>query len=105
MQFKLFENYGSHNDEGLGRIFLRSVFLILRWQKEEKERHTEEVSQLRLQKQVLPSICLCGLLYKASNRFGFEIWSYSQCGYNLDEFLDICVIRRSSNASMYPAII
>jgi hypothetical protein len=42
----------------------------------------------------LPSIYLCGHPYcKASYVFRFEIWSYSQYGYNLDEkFLDIYVI-------------
>ena len=104
---------GSDHDEGLGRILFRSVFLILRWQKEEKGRHTEEeVSQLRLQerwpsvghllsgrKQLLPSICLCGHLYKASNRFGVEIWSLLQHGYNIDEFrfLDRCLFFQSTS--------
>jgi len=40
--------------------------------------------------------------------FGFEIWSYSQCGYNLDEnqFLDIySVFQSACNVLMYPAII
>jgi hypothetical protein len=32
----------SGHDEGLGRIFFRSVFLSLRWQKEEEERHQKE---------------------------------------------------------------
>ena len=39
----------SDHDEGLVKISLRSAFHILRWQKEEEERHKkEEVSQLRL---------------------------------------------------------
>jgi hypothetical protein len=39
----------SDHDEGVGRINFISVFPILRWQKEEKERHQkEEVSQHRL---------------------------------------------------------
>jgi hypothetical protein len=37
----------SDHDEGLRRISFRSVFLVLRWQKE-KGRHQKEVSQLRL---------------------------------------------------------
>ena len=95
------------HDEGLGRISFRSVFLILRWQKEEERRYQkEEVSQLCLYEcwlsfvghlfsDLLPSVCLCGHEYcKTSYMFGFEIWSYSQRGYNIDEnqFLDICVI-------------
>jgi hypothetical protein len=100
--------FRSGHNEGLGRINFRSVFLILRWQKEEEERHQkEEVSQLRLHgcspsfvghlfSGLLPSVCMCNHPYcKTSHMFGFEIWSYSQCGYNLDEnqFLDICVIQ------------
>jgi hypothetical protein len=110
----------SGHDEGLGRIIFRSVILILRWQKEEEGRHhKEEVSQLRLYEYwpsfvrhlfsgLLPSVCLYGHPYcKPSYRFGFEIWSYSQCGYNLDEnqFLDICVIQSACNVWMYLAII
>jgi hypothetical protein len=39
----------SGHDEGPGRISFKSVFLILRWQKEEEGRHKkEEVSQLHL---------------------------------------------------------
>ena len=56
----------------------------------------------------LSNVCLCGHPYcKASYMFGFEIWSYSQRGYNLDEnqFLDICVIQSACNVLMYPAII
>ena len=61
--------------KGLGRIIFRSVFLILRWQKQEGGRHQkEEVSQLRLHEcwppfvghlfsGLLPSICLCGYPY------------------------------------------
>jgi hypothetical protein len=33
----------------------------------------------------LPSVCLCSHPYEASYKFGFEIWSYSLRGYNLDE--------------------
>ena len=97
----------SDHDEGLGRINFRSVFLILRWQKEDEGRHQkEEVSQFRLHEcwpsfvgymfsYLLLSVCPCSHPYcKASYRFSFEIWSYSQCGYNFDEnqFLDICII-------------
>jgi hypothetical protein len=41
----------SDHDEGLGRIIFRSVFLTLRWQKEEEEgrQPKEEVPQFRLQ--------------------------------------------------------
>jgi hypothetical protein len=40
----------SGNDEGLWRIIFRSVFLTLRWQKQEERRHQkEEVPQFRLQ--------------------------------------------------------
>jgi hypothetical protein len=112
----------SGHNEGLGRIILRSVFLILRWQKEEQGRHqNEEVSKLRLHEyeywpslvghmfsSLLTSVCLCDHpYYKASYMFGFEIWSYSQRGYNLDEnqFLDIYVIQSVCNVLMYPAII
>jgi len=39
----------SGHDEGLGRISFRSVFIILRWQKEEEGRHHKgEISQVRL---------------------------------------------------------
>ena len=94
----------SSHDKGLGRISFKSVFPILRWQKEEVGRHQKEkVSQLCLYEcwpsfvghlflGLLPSVCLYGHLYcKASYMFGFEIWSYSQRGYNFDEnqFLDI----------------
>jgi hypothetical protein len=81
------------HDEGLERIIFRSVFLTLRWQKEEEGRHQkEEVHQFRLQKYWpsfvghlfsghLPSVCLCGHLYcKASNMLGFEL-CYSQREY------------------------
>ena len=110
----------SDHDEGLGRINFRSVFLILRWQKEDEGRHQkEEVSQFRLHEcwpsfvghlfsGLLLSICLCGYPYcKASYRFGFEIWSYSQRGYQLDgdQFLNICVIQSACNVLMYPVII
>jgi hypothetical protein len=75
----------SGHDKGLGRISFRSVFLILRWQKEELEKHKkEEVSQVRPQKcwpsfvghlfsGLLSSVCLCGHPYEASYRIGFEI--------------------------------
>jgi hypothetical protein len=108
----------SSHDEGLGTISFRLVFLILRWQKEGRYQK-EEVSQLCMHEcwppfvglfsGLLPSVCLCGHLYcKASYRFGFEIWSYSQRGYSFDEnqFLDICsVIQSACNVLIYPAII
>jgi hypothetical protein len=85
----------SGNDEGLWRIIFRSVFLTLRWQKQEERRHQkEEVPQFRLQEcwlsfvrylfsGHLPSVCLCGHPYrKTSNRLGFEL-CYSQRGYYL----------------------
>jgi hypothetical protein len=98
----------SGHDEGLGRISFRSVFLsslFFGGKKEEEERYEkEEVSQLHLQgcwssfvghlfSGMLPSVCLCVHLYEVSNRFGFEILSYSQRGYNLDEnkFLNIYI--------------
>ena len=86
----------SGHDKELGKIILRLVFLILRWQNEEGRYQKEEVSQLRLHEclpsfighlllGLLPSIYLCGHPYcKASYMFDFEIWSYSKCGYNLD---------------------
>ena len=84
----------SGHNERLGRISFRSVFLILRWQKEEEGRnHQEEKDpQFHLQEcwpsfvgQLfsghLPSVCLCGHLHcKESNRLGFEL-CYSQRGY------------------------
>jgi len=96
----------SGHDEGLGNINFRSVFLILRWQKEKGRYQKEEVSQFRLHEcwpsfvghlfsDFLPSLYLCGHPYcKVSYMFGFEIWSYSQRGYYLDEnqFMDIYVI-------------
>jgi hypothetical protein len=108
----------SIHDEELGIISFRSI-LILRWPKEGRYKK-EEVSQLRLHEcwppfvghlfsDFLPSVCLCGHLYcKASYMFGFEIWSYSQGEYNLNEnqFLDIySVIQSTSNVLMYPTII
>ncbi|KAG2617469.1 hypothetical protein PVAP13_3NG181301 [Panicum virgatum] len=77
----------SHN-EGLGRIFFKSIFLILRWQKEEKERHQkEEDPQFRLHEcwpsfvghlfsdhLSLPSVSLCGHPhYRTFNKLGFEL--------------------------------
>jgi hypothetical protein len=83
----------SGHDEELGKIIFRSVFLTLRWQKEEEGRHwKEEVPQFRLQERwpsfvghlflgLLPSVCLYGHLYcKVFNRLGFEL-CYSQRGY------------------------
>jgi len=60
----------SGHDEGLRRINFRSVFLILRWQKEEERHQKEEVSQIRLHEcwpslvghlssGFLTSVCLC----------------------------------------------
>jgi len=104
------------HDEGLGRIIFRSVFLNRWWQKEGRHKK-KELSQLQLQgcwpsfaghtfSGLLTSVCLCGHPYKASSRFGVEIWSYSQCGYNLDENLDICSVFQSvCNVLIYPAII
>ena len=81
------------HDEGLGRISFRSVFLILRWQKEEERRYQkEEVSQLCLYEcwlsfvghlfsDLLPSVCLCNHLYGSSYRFGVEILGYTKRGY------------------------
>jgi hypothetical protein len=112
------------HDEGPGRISFRSVFLsfksvflILRWQRE--GRYQKEVSQLRLHEcwpsfighlfsGLLLNVCLYGHPYcKASYRFGFDIWSYPQRGYNLDknQFLNICVIQSAFNMLMYSAII
>ncbi|KAG2576977.1 hypothetical protein PVAP13_6NG066700 [Panicum virgatum] len=84
----------SDHNEGLERIW-RSVFLFLRWQKEEDRRHKkEEVSPLRLQEcwprfvgllfsSFLPGVCLCtpsvylcSLLYEASYRSGVEKLDY-----------------------------
>jgi hypothetical protein len=82
------------HDEGLGRLSFRSVFLNLRWQKEEEQK---EDSQLCLHEcwtsfighlfsDLVPSVCLYSHPYcKASYMFGFEILGYSQYGYNLDE--------------------
>ncbi|KAG2585283.1 hypothetical protein PVAP13_6KG265624, partial [Panicum virgatum] len=85
----------SNHNEGLGRI-CRSVFLFLRWQKEEDGRHKKEVSPLRLQEcwppfvgllfsSLLPgvclcalSVCLCSLLYEASYRSGVEFLDYTR---------------------------
>ena len=33
----------------------------------------------------LLNICLCGHPYESSNMFGFEIWSFTMCGYHVDE--------------------
>jgi hypothetical protein len=48
--FSIFVVVRSDHNEGLGKISFRSVFLILRWQKEEEGRHgKEKVSSLRMQ--------------------------------------------------------
>jgi hypothetical protein len=105
----------SGHDEGLGRISFRSVFLILRWQKEEGRHQKEEVYQLRLHEcwssfvkhlflGFLPSVYLCGHPYcKTAYMFDFEIYSYLQCGYNLveNQFLDIYVIQSACNVLIY----
>ncbi|KAG2629246.1 hypothetical protein PVAP13_3KG437101 [Panicum virgatum] len=76
---------------------LLGVFLFLRWQKEEDERHKKEgVSPLRLQEcwppfsrllfssflrgvcLCTPSICLCGLLFEASYRSEVENLDYTR---------------------------
>ncbi|KAG2585277.1 hypothetical protein PVAP13_6KG209012 [Panicum virgatum] len=108
----------SNHNEGLGRI-CRSVFLFLRWQKEEDGRHKkEEVSPLRLQEcwppfvgllfsSLLPSVCLytlsvclCSLLYEASYRSGVEFLDYTRL---LD---DQVVFQRACNMMMmYSAMI
>ena len=86
----------SDHNEGLGRI-CRSVFLFLRWQKEEDGRHKkEEVSPIRLQEcwppfvgllfsslltgvcLCTPSVCLCSLLYEVSYRSGVEFLDYTR---------------------------
>jgi len=68
----------SGHDEGLGNINFRSVFLILRWQKEKGRYQKEEVSQFRLHEcwpsfvghmfsGLLSSVYVCGHSYcKAS---------------------------------------
>ena len=106
------------HDERLGIISFRPIFLILWWQKEEG-RHKKEVSQLHLHEYwlsfvghmfsgLLSSVRLCGYPYESSYMFGFEIWSYTQHGYNIDEdqFLDIrSVFQSACNVMMYSAII
>jgi hypothetical protein len=100
----------SDHDEGLERIIFKSVFLTLRWQKQEEEgQQKEEVSQFCLQKYWLsivgylfsghlPSVCMYGHLYcKASNRLDFEL-CYSQRWYYF-------VIQSACDVLMYPAII
>jgi hypothetical protein len=100
----------SDHDEGLGRIIFRSVFLTLRWQKQEEGGHQKgEVPQFRLQEcwpsfvrhlfsGHLPSVCLYGHPYcKASNRLGFEL-CYSQRWYYF-------VIQSACDVLIYPAII
>ena len=101
----------SGHNERLGRISFRSVFLILRWQKEEEGRHQQEEKdpQFHLQERwssvghllsglpllLVPSICLCGHLHcKAINRLGFEL-CYSRRGYYL-------VLQSACNVLMYP---
>jgi hypothetical protein len=107
----------SGHDEGLGIISFISVFLILRWQKEEGRHQKEEVSQFHLQEcwpsfighlfsSFVLSVCLCSHPYEAY-KFGFEIWNYSQCECNLDEnqFLDICYVFQSAlNVLIYPVL-
>lgn len=102
----------SGHNERLGRIIFRSIFLFLRWQKEEgRHQKEEEDPQFRLHecwslfvghlfsgRHLLPSVCLCGDPYcKASNRLGLEL-CFSQHGYLL-------VIQSGWNILMYLAII
>ncbi|KAG0530218.1 hypothetical protein BDA96_05G166600 [Sorghum bicolor] len=79
---------GFGHNQGLGIISFRS--------KEEERHQKEEISQLHQNEcspsfigpmfsGLLPSVCLCNPYCKASCRFGFKIWSYSQRGYNLYE--------------------
>ena len=110
----------SGHNKRLGRKSFKFVFLILRWQKEEGRHKKEEVSLLRLQEcwpsfvghlfsghRLLPSICLCGHLYKSSYRFGVENLGYTRPGYNLDDqILDIhCVFQYACIMMMYSATI
>jgi len=107
----------SNHNEGLGRI-CRSVFLFLRWQKEEDGRHKkEEVSPLRLQEcwppfiglllssllpsvcLSTPSVCLCSLLYEVSYRSGVEKLDYTR-------FLDDQVVfQRACNLMIYSTMV
>ena len=100
----------SDHNEGLGRI-CRSVFLFLRWQKEEDGRHKkEEVSPLRLQEcwppfvgllfsSLSPGVCLCSLLYEATYRSGVENLDYTRL---LD---DQIVFQRACNLMMYSTMV
>nr|AWA45070.1 hypothetical protein SO33D14_000009 [Saccharum officinarum] len=94
---------GSVKDEGdnYGVSILTSITWRLLFPngdiKGEMIKKKKEVSQLRLHEcwpsfvgyvfsGLLPIVCLCGHPYcKASYKFGFKIWSYSQRGYNLDK--------------------
>jgi hypothetical protein len=100
----------SDHNERLRRISFRSIFLILRWQKEEQGRHKkEEVSPLRLQEFscLLSSVCLCNHLYKSSYRFRVEILGYTKRGYNLDNQVpDIrSVFQYACNVMIYSTMI
>ncbi|KAG2634636.1 hypothetical protein PVAP13_2NG173506 [Panicum virgatum] len=90
----------SDHNEGLGRI-CRSVFLFLRWQKEEDGRHKKEkVSPLRLQECWLSFV---GLLFpsllSASYRSGVENLDYTRL---LD---DQVVFQRACNLMMYSTMV
>ncbi|KAF8694135.1 hypothetical protein HU200_038465 [Digitaria exilis] len=83
----------SNPDGGPGRS-LDQVSLLLRWQKQDGEKHVKEVDAQFCLHECWPSfvgpwhyfwlsrlwrtkaICLCSHPYEPSHRFGFEFWSY-----------------------------
>ena len=89
----------------------RSVFLILRLQKEDMKQ--EFYAQLRQQEwwppfvghlfsDLLLSVCLYDHPYESACMFDSEIWSYTRHEYNVDEeqFLDLRIIFQSA-CNMY----
>ena len=96
------------HDKGPGRISFRSVFLILRWQKEEEERRQKKKflnfaymnigrCSLGICSQGFRQVFACAVIHTAKRRTCLVLRSraISHHGYNLDEnyFLDIYVIQ------------
>jgi hypothetical protein len=110
----------SDNNKGLMRISLdqSSSFFDGRKKKKEDTRKKKFLKSayinvgrcsLDICSQGLCQVFTCAIIHTAKRRacLVFEIWSYSQRGYNLDEnqFLDNCVIQSACNVFMYLAII
>ncbi|KAF8705672.1 hypothetical protein HU200_030866 [Digitaria exilis] len=104
----------SNHDGGPGR-FLDQVSLLLRWQKQDGEKHEkEDYAQFCLQECWPPFIglwhyfwlsrlwrtkatCLCSHPYEPSHRFGIEFWSYMLSALSCNLF----GLQSACNLSMY----